>query len=347
MTRETRIVGLRRHSMLGTAWTALLITLSGCGDSSDQHVGGATGTAGQAAPGIGTSTAGSTSAGNTAAGSSPVTSGAAGMAGVAMGAPGAAGSNVPRAGQSAAAGMMAAVAGAGPGATTAGAGAAGSGPVAGSPGAGGASGAASAAGAGGGMGAMHADLGKGNGSDVITIGDSWMNLITTGIEPSLDKASGQRYRHYAVPGTLLLNGQIPNQFKQAVAENKDVKTVVMTAGGNDILTSPCSGEACNSIVDDVVVGMTKMFTDMAAAGVQDVVVISYTYPADASKKVALDHSLAVYPDACKTDSMPRCRWINSTKLNLTLQDGIHPNAAGCDTIGKAVWDLMVAEGIRR
>ena len=86
---------------------------------------------------------------------------------------------------------------------------------------------------------------------------------------------------------------------------------------------------------------------MGAAGVQDVVLISYTYPGDAGKKAALDHSLAKYPDACKEDTMPRCNWINSTKLNLTLQDGIHPNAAGCDTVAKAVWDLMEAKGIRR
>src|SRR5207248_1465446 len=100
---------------------------------------------------------------------------------------------------------------------------------------------AGAGGSGGGSGGapaeMHMDLGKGDGSDVITIGDSWMNLIFTGIEPSLDSVSGQHYRHYAVPGTLVLNEQIPGQYESAKQANPAIKTVVMTGGGNDILTS--------------------------------------------------------------------------------------------------------------
>ena len=51
----------------------------------------------------------------------------------------------------------------------------------------------------------RADLGKGDGTDVINIGDSWMLLSTTGIELSLVRLSMQPYREYAVPGTELLN----------------------------------------------------------------------------------------------------------------------------------------------
>jgi hypothetical protein len=68
--------------------------------------------------------------------------------------------------------------------------------------------------------APHADLGKGDGSDVIAIGDSWMSLSAgAGIQDSLLKASGQKYRVYGVPGTQLLNGQIPGQFTRAKTAN--------------------------------------------------------------------------------------------------------------------------------
>jgi hypothetical protein len=42
---------------------------------------------------------------------------------------------------------------------------------------------------------MHMDLGSGEGKDLITIGDAWMNLIVTGIEPSLDAVVKKTYRH--------------------------------------------------------------------------------------------------------------------------------------------------------
>ena len=47
------------------------------------------------------------------------------------------------------------------------------------------------------------------------------------------------------------------------------------------------------------------------------------------------------------DMKPRCHFLDSSQLDLTLQDGIHPNGAGYDLIGKTVWELMQAQGIRR
>jgi hypothetical protein len=95
---------------------------------------------------------------------------------------------------------------------------------------------------------MHADLGKGDGSDVVLIGDSWMSNTLQlegtggGISPALIKVSGQRYRNYAVQGVMLLSFStfgpaIPSQWDAAVRANSKIKTVVMTAGGNDIIQS--------------------------------------------------------------------------------------------------------------
>ena len=203
------------------------------------------------------------------------------------------------------------------------------------------------AGAGGGEPAAREDLGQGDGQDVITIGDSWMNFILTGIEQSLARASGRPYRNFAVPGTLMLNEQIPGQYATAKGADADIKTVVMTGGGNDILASPCTGAACEPIVDDVSERLTALQAEMAADGVQDVIIIGYTYPSDEGKHRSLEYSIELSNAMCVKTAMPRCHFIDSTMLDITLQDGIHPNAAGYDLIGQTVWELMQAEGMRR
>jgi hypothetical protein len=194
---------------------------------------------------------------------------------------------------------------------------------------------------------MHEDLGKGDGKDVVTIGDSWMNLYIAGIEQSLDKASGQMYRHYAVPGTLVLNEQIPGQYESAKMENPDIKTVVMTGGGNDILTDSCADTACNSIVDNVSARLTTLMQEMGKDGVLDLVLIGYTYPDDMTKRESLDYSRMLSSKLCAEDSMPRCHYLDSTTLMLTLRDGIHPDDAGYDLIGQTVWKMMQDDGMRR
>lgn len=102
----------------------------------------------------------------------------------------------------------------------------------------------------------RADLGEGDGRDVIFVGDSWMNLVGFGelsiVPPGLDPriyetvpsgiqqttivASGNRpYRQYGVPGTKLLDEVIPDQYYTAVDDDPVINTIVMTGGGNDIL----------------------------------------------------------------------------------------------------------------
>lgn len=97
----------------------------------------------------------------------------------------------------------------------------------------------------------------GPGTDVVFIGDSWMNLTgiaelgilppgfdllvyallpPMGIQQSVVHASGNRpYRSYGVPGTMFLDGAIPAQYRRAREDDAAIRTVVMTGGGNDIL----------------------------------------------------------------------------------------------------------------
>jgi len=200
----------------------------------------------------------------------------------------------------------------------------------------------------GGSGGTLTDLGEGDGQDVITIGDSYMNLILSGIQQSLERISGRDYRNYAVPGTLVLNEQIPGQYDAAVAADPDIKTVVMTGGGNDILGSSCTG-TCSALVDQVAARLLQLRDQMAADGVQDVLIISYGYPTDVTLHESLDYSRQLLAASCTAQSVPRCHYIDPVVelAGKIRSDGIHPTDAGYDILGQMAWDMMQAEGMRR
>jgi hypothetical protein len=266
--------------------------------------------------------------------------GAAGALGVA-GTPGAAGTSVASAA----------------GASAAGAGAAGV--TAPAPSAGAAGGVAGASGAtaggsavaGAGAPEMREDLGKGDGTDVITVGDSWMSYALNGggIETGLLAASGQRYRTYGVAGTMLLNEVIPNQYKSAKRANPNIKTVVMTGGGNDLLltgmtTGGCTA-GCMSTIDDVTQRLKEMWEEMAADGVEDVIYIEYSR--GGGNAPGVNYANQVIPPVCAAAPV-RCHFIDSDLIiNMELIDGVHPTASGCTKLGKAAFDLMVEKGMRR
>lgn len=198
------------------------------------------------------------------------------------------------------------------------------------------------------------DLGEGDGQDVITIGDSYMNFLGDGIEVALEDVSGRDYRNYAVAGTRVLDGSgflpsIPTQYQTAVDEDPDIKTVVMTGGGNDILGTNCADEECNTIVDDVAVRMAELREQMAEDGVEDVVLINYGYPADESRHASLDYSRMKIAEECLVTNTPRCHFIDPVEeLDGKIRsDGIHPTAEGYDLLGEMVWELMQEEGMRR
>ena len=208
------------------------------------------------------------------------------------------------------------------------------------------------------------DLGVGDGRDVITIGDSWMNLgvgalSLGGIQTSLEKASGRTYRKYGVGGTKLLDGAIPGQYTRAKAEDPDIKTVIMTAGGNDILQDPailaeCTAftNACKTRIDQVASRLVTLWDQMARDGVRDVVIIGYTRKANIAGLPLADsaeYSNQVIAPLCEKVRAPlRCHALDSdTVFDGSTLEGIHPTARGFDAIGKGVWELMVSEGMRR
>jgi hypothetical protein len=202
----------------------------------------------------------------------------------------------------------------------------------------------------------RADLGKGDGTDVINIGDSWMLLSTTGIELSLVRLSMQPYREYAVPGTELLTGQIPSQYTQAKAANANIKTVIMTGGGNDVILTGMSadcaagGSNCQMTLTKIGAALATLWKQMSADGVQDVIHIEYAAVAGAGLKDPAANERALQT-ICNSVPLPiHCHLLNTDpyvmKTDL-MADGIHPSGAACDRIAMAVMNMMVAGGMRR
>ena len=207
-------------------------------------------------------------------------------------------------------------------------------------------------GAAGAMSRTHEDLGKGDGSDVITIGDSWMSFIANGggIEAGLRSASMQPYRNYGLAGTMLLDEVIPDQYESAKRANPDIKTVVMTGGGNDLLLTGMGGDGCTgscmTTIDKVAARLEKLWKEMGDDGVQDLVYIEYSQGGDNGAAVGYGHTKLV--PLCEAAAPVRCHLIHSDDfIMMMLLDGVHPTMDGCTKLGKAVYALMEKEGMRR
>ena len=194
------------------------------------------------------------------------------------------------------------------------------------------------------------DLGMGDGSDVVTIGDSWMQLGTNGggVEGALDRA-GTSYRHRAFPGTTLA-GQIPGQYDQLHAENPDIKTVIMTGGGNDIMFSGgCNTkEACEQSVMQIVMQLDTLWTKMAMDGVKDIFYINYSKNVGTAPSDTRPTDPPPPPSICLT-GMVTCHSLDTSDLVPAgdSPDGIHPSLGGCDRIAAAVLKQMEEAGARR
>lgn len=191
------------------------------------------------------------------------------------------------------------------------------------------------------------DLGKGDGKDVITIGDSWMTLYGGGIEGGLDRA-GTRYRHYGVAGTTLINGDIPRQYDRSKSSGK-AATVIMTGGGNDIMFSGgCNTtEACEASVMRIQAALNELWTKMSADGVTDVIYVQYSKDAGTAPSGTRPTTPPPPVPICVTGPI-KCHSLPTTDLVMgQLPDGIHPSGAAHDRIAKALLEMMEMRGMRR
>jgi len=197
------------------------------------------------------------------------------------------------------------------------------------------------------------DPGKGNGKDVIAIGDSWMSYAgNTGIQNSLRKISGQPYREYGVGGTQLLNGQIPAQYAQAKRDNPNIQTVIMTGGGNDLLRSNArvdlssAGPFARARIDMLADRLFALWSEMGRDGVHDIIYVFYSRGGGIAASV--DYATKKIQPLCQAMKPVRCHWIDSDgTLHMTLRDGTHPTDDGFNALARTIFLIMEKEGIRR
>ncbi len=213
----------------------------------------------------------------------------------------------------------------------------------------------------------HQDLGKGDGTDVVMLGDSWMSNTLQiegtggGIVPALQQVAMQPYPNYAVQGTMMLMDDsfgpaIPSQWPEAKAANPNIKTVVMTGGGNDIiqnatLQADCQsgGDMCKMTLLQISSALNTLWTQMSTDGVQDIVYIAYSDNVGTVAPSLRGTAGTPTPSIC-TSGKIRC-WRYDTTPDVAAadlaSDGIHPLAEANQRIATNVYALMTMEGMRR
>lgn len=254
----------------------------------------------------------------------------------------------------------------------AGSGEAGSG-AAGTPAAG-SGGAPAAAGSGGTMSAVKPPCLK-KASQLVAVGDSYLNWITHTFPDDFHKAFGGDYRMYAVGGASMasggISGFIPDQLTQAISEDPDIIAAVMTGGGNDILiadtikypgsdtckdrTDAPMDRVCQDVITNAMDVAGKLMQTAADAGVRDVVFLFYPHiPGGGfggmNPNAILDYSLPMARDLCeravsRTDGRLSCHFINLVPLfeghaDWFADDGIHENSLGSAAMASEVVKVL-------
>ncbi len=213
-----------------------------------------------------------------------------------------------------------------------------------------------------------------SGSQVVLIGDSYINWITHTFALDMNEVVGEPVRNYAIGGFSMASGGlglIPPQFDQAIAEDPDILVVVMTGGGNDILIPDilqfpeggrCKEEAtsasipdCQAIVNLAIDTAVENMDKLVAAGIPDV--IYFFYPQVPSTWLAsnpngiLEYALPLVQKACddaysRTDGKLTCHFLNLQTVfeghpEYFAENDLHENSVGSAAMAQRIWEIMV------
>jgi hypothetical protein len=209
-------------------------------------------------------------------------------------------------------------------------------------------------------------------SQLIVIGDSYINWLSHTFPDDIKAASGQSWRMEAVGGTSMGSGgigSIPQQFYDAIARDPDAHTILMDGGGNDVLvpdvtnafffectTKGASTKAnCQKIVSTAIATATTLLDKATKAGIRDVIYFFYPHvPANTilsgdDPAEILDYALPMVRSFCegiegKTGGKTRCTFIDMIPLFAGHTDwyneDIHENAKGSAAMAKEIWRVM-------
>jgi hypothetical protein len=209
-------------------------------------------------------------------------------------------------------------------------------------------------------------------SQLIVIGDSYINWVSHTFPDDIVKESGQKWRMEAIGGTSMGSGGIgfiPDQFDSSIKKDADAHTIVMDGGGNDILvadpsidlfhecqdTGSSTKPNCQKIVKMAIDAATKLMDRMVAAGIRDVVYFFYPHvPANTllsgpNPDEILDYALPMVRDFCEgreaaTGGKLRCKFVDLVPVFAGHMDwfnsDIHENSLGSAAIAKTLWGVM-------
>ncbi|HET8935267.1 MAG TPA: hypothetical protein VFN67_17585 [Polyangiales bacterium] len=212
-------------------------------------------------------------------------------------------------------------------------------------------------------------------SQLVAVGDSYLNWITHTFPDDFHKAFGGDYRMYAVGGASMasggISGFIPDQLTQAISEDPDIIAAVMTGGGNDILiadtvkypgsdtckdrTDAPMDKVCQDVIANAMDTAGKLMQTSADAGVRDVVFLFYPHiPGGGfggmNPNAILDYSLPLARDLCdqaesRTKGKLRCHFLNLVPVfeghaDWFADDGIHENNLGSAAMAAEVVKVL-------
>jgi hypothetical protein len=201
--------------------------------------------------------------------------------------------------------------------------------------------------------------------DVVIVGDSIYDLDGF-IHDNLQTLSGKSYKDYSKSGDTI--GYITNQYNSAIAARPSIKTILMDAGGNDILmnmywsqacqtSSSTPSAACRAYIDGVLDSVETLWTDMGNDGVDNIIHTGY-YALKAGTlttllygKTKLNAAVA-YADveyakaalvspAEVTFIDPRASF-KGKESSYIKSDGIHPTNAGGKVMADLIWAKLLS-----
>jgi lysophospholipase L1-like esterase len=211
-------------------------------------------------------------------------------------------------------------------------------------------------------------------SQMVAVGDSYLNWITHNFPEDFRTAFGE-YRMYAVGGASMasggISGFVPDQLTQAISEDPDILAGVMTGGGNDILiadtvmfpgSDTCKDrldapmdKVCQDVIANAMETAKKLMKTAGDAGMRDVVYLFYPHiPGGGfggmNPNAILDYSLPLARDLCEqaeatTEGKLRCHFIDLVPLfdgkpEWFADDGIHENAMGSAAMAQEVVKVL-------
>jgi hypothetical protein len=160
-------------------------------------------------------------------------------------------------------------------------------------------------------------------SEVVMLGDSYLDPNFGNVGPTLMMIANAMYRPYYIGGASINGGSgqfnIPYQFdSMAVPANPDIKVVIMDGGGNDILldnrqclTTPVAGDtSCHTVINDVMTKVQQLIADEASKGTEHIVYFFYphidttTIYSGADANDWLDYAYPLAAQSCCGSSAP-------------------------------------------